>query len=133
MSWVALWEIFQGIGSAIGILLTIGTFITLITKKPKEFLKKALREECTAATRDMDNRLSNGQSEIIRRLNESDKTDIVSLRYDITWIYYQYKDTKVLPAYIKQSLLDMYERYQTLGGNSYVHTIVEEMKMWDVD
>jgi len=50
MSWAILWEIFQGIGSAIGILITLGTFVTIITKKPKEFFKKMLREECAAAT-----------------------------------------------------------------------------------
>lgn len=133
MSWAILWEIFQCIGSAVGILITLGTFVTIITKKPKEFFKKMLREECTAATQNMDERLSNGQAQIMKRLDESDKTDIVTLRHDITDIYYKYKDTKILPAYIKQSLLDMYERYQVLGGNSYVHTIVEEMKMWDVD
>jgi len=59
----------------------------------------------------MDERLSNGQAQIMKRLDESDKTDIVTLRHDITDIYYKYKDTKILPAYIKQSLLDMYERY----------------------
>lgn len=133
MNWTILWDAFQGVGSAVGIIITLGTFITMISKKPKEIVKKIIRDECVAATQDMDNRLSDGLTEIIHRLDESDKTDIVSLRYDITGIYYKYKDEKVLPAYIKQSLLDMYERYQILGGNSYVHTIVEEMKMWDVD
>lgn len=133
MNLVLLWEIFQNIGSAVGILITLGTFITIVTKKPKDLFRKLIRDECTAATVDMDERLTNGQTEIIKHLEESDKTDIVSLRHEITDIYYRYKDTKILPSYIKQSLLDMYERYQTLGGNSYVHTIVEEMKMWDVD
>lgn len=50
MNLAILWQIFQGIGSAVGILITLGTFVTIVTKKPKEFVKRMLRDECTSVT-----------------------------------------------------------------------------------
>ena len=98
MNLAILWQIFQGIGSAVGILITLGTFVTIVTKKPKEFVKKMLRDECTSVTQNIVDTLREGQEKIIKRIDESDKTDIVTLRHDITSIYYKYKDT-ILPFY----------------------------------
>lgn len=56
--------------------------------------------------------------------------NIVMLRHDITSVYQQYKDFAVIPQGIYQSTMELYDRYEDLGGNSYVHEIVEEMKTW---
>ena len=56
--------------------------------------------------------------------------NIVMLRHDITSVYQHYKDFAVIPQGIYQSTMELYDRYEDLGGNSYVHEIVEEMKTW---
>ena len=56
--------------------------------------------------------------------------NIVMLRHDITSVYQHYKDSAAIPQGIYQSTMELYDKYQSLGGNSYVHEIVEEMKTW---
>lgn len=56
--------------------------------------------------------------------------NIVMLRHDITSVYQQYKGSAAIPQGIYQSTMELYDKYEKLGGNSYVHEIVEEMKTW---
>ena len=56
--------------------------------------------------------------------------NIVMLRHDITSVYEQYKSSAAMPKVIYESTMSLYDKYQALGGNSYVHEIVEEMKTW---
>lgn len=56
--------------------------------------------------------------------------NIVMLRHDITSVYQNYKSSAAIPQGIYQSTMELYDKYEDLGGNSYVHEIVEEMKEW---
>lgn len=56
--------------------------------------------------------------------------NIVMLRHDITSVYEQYKSSAAMPKVIYESTMNLYDKYSSLGGNSYVHEIVEEMKTW---
>ena len=56
--------------------------------------------------------------------------NIIMLRHDITSVYEQYKSSAAIPQSIYQSTMELYDKYEDLGGNSYVHEIVEEMKEW---
>lgn len=56
--------------------------------------------------------------------------NIVMLRHDITSVYEYYKDSAAMPKLVYESTMNLYDKYQKLGGNSYVHEIVEEMKSW---
>ena len=57
--------------------------------------------------------------------------NIIMLRHDITSVYEHYKSSAAIPQNIYQSTMELYDKYQSLGGNSYVHEIVEEMKEWE--
>ena len=92
MNLALLWTMFQNIGSAVGILITLGTFITIIAKKPKELIRKFLTPIIKESNQDMENRLTQGQTEILKRLNQSDQNDFTQLRHSITHIYYDYKN-----------------------------------------
>ena len=50
------------------------------------------------------------------------------IRNPLTHIYFKYKDAKKIPHYEKENVLHLFARY---NGNSYVHTIVDEMKSWE--
>lgn len=56
--------------------------------------------------------------------------NIVMLRHDITSVYQHYKSSAAIPQGIYQSTMELYDKYQSLGGNSYVKNIIEEMKTW---
>ena len=57
--------------------------------------------------------------------------NLVMLRHDITSVYQHYKSSAAIPQGIYQSTMELYDKYEDLGGNSYVHEIVEEMKEWE--
>jgi hypothetical protein len=46
-------EIMEIVGSVIGSLLTIMTFIGIISKKPKEWFRRLIREESIAANQSL--------------------------------------------------------------------------------
>lgn len=53
-------------------------------------------------------------------------------RSEITGMYYKYFEKKTIPMYERENLIKLYDSYEKNGGNSYVHTIVEEMLEWEV-
>ena len=57
--------------------------------------------------------------------------NIVMLRHDITSVYEHYKGAAAMPKIIYESTMNLYDKYSSLGGNSYVHEIVEEMRQWE--
>ena len=57
--------------------------------------------------------------------------NIVMLRHDITSVYEHYKDAAAMPKIIYESTMNLYDKYSSLGGNSYVKTIIEEMRQWE--
>ena len=56
--------------------------------------------------------------------------NIIMLRHDITSVYEHYKSSAAIPKVVYESTMNLYDKYQKLGGNSYVHEIVDEMKTW---
>lgn len=124
-----LYGIFQNIGSIVGILITLATFFTLVFKKPKAWLSKIIREESKAANQG----LENGVKQIEKKLEENEQTTIAMIRHEITETYYKYKDQKKMPSHVKEDVLGLYERYDKLGGNSFVHSLIDELKTWEIE
>ena len=56
--------------------------------------------------------------------------NIVMLRHDITSVYQNYKSSAAIPQSIYQSTMELYDRYEDLGGNSYVKNIIGEIETW---
>lgn len=129
MTIATLWAIFKGIGSGVGILITLATFWGLISKKPKEALHRMILNGCKEANSQMEEDMQ----KVLKRLDQNDQATVVSLRHSITNIYEKYKHQKKFPIHVKEDLLSLLDQYDAFGGNSYVHTIVEEMKSWDVE
>lgn len=129
MTLMTLIEILKLVGGIAGALTTIIAFFTLISKKPKAWLAKTIREESKAANQQLEKDIKL----LVQDNEESKKRDIVSIRHSITTIYEEYKSRKKFPVHVKEDLLSLFEEYDKLGGNSYVHTIIEEMKQWDTE
>jgi len=54
------------------------------------------------------------------------------LRSKIVDIYYRYKECGKIRQYQRENLDLLYAGYKELGGNSFVDTIYETMKEWEV-
>ena len=65
-------------------------------------------------------------------LKEQEKINVTILRHFITNIYYQYKDLQSIPENQKENLLYLYDLYTSLGGNSYIHSMIAEIEDWSV-
>lgn len=121
--------ILTAIGGACGAIVTIIGLITLLIKKPKEWIKNIAEETYKVETKEIMKYLK----DIKERLDIQQKADVSSLRHSITRIYEEYKDNKTLPSNVKEDLCSLYENYLKLGGNSYVKQITNEMLGWKVE
>lgn len=121
MEWVAILEAIKLIGAAAGAILSIITLITALSKKPKQWLINTVKE----ATK-------NEFDKIHSFIDKTEKTDLTTLRHEITLIYEKYRDKKEIPMRMRENLCTLYEDYLQRGGNSYVKTIYEEMLDWKV-
>lgn len=120
-------DLFQKIGSIVGICITLITFITLVTKKPLENFRKLIREEADGANQEIKEKL-----EVIEEQIEINKSnDLAIIRNTITHIYFKYKDDRKIPHYEKENVFALYERYKELGGNSYIKTVVNDISEWE--
>lgn len=54
------------------------------------------------------------------------------LRSNIVTQYYIYRELGNIPFYVKESILQEYEAYYELKGNSFVSQLVNEIKEWEV-
>lgn len=118
---------FQNIGSIVGILITLVTFWGIISKRPKDALRRLIREETTEGVKDMKKEIG----EIKEKINSKDATDLAILRNTITHIYFKYKDEKKIPHYEKENTLSLFEQYEKLGGNSYIKDIMNKISEWE--
>ena len=106
-------------------LLKIGTEMTNVNTEISE-LRKEMKDLLVRMGRDVD--IIDGKLEDFH--SEWKDYNIIMLRHDITSVYQNYKSSAAIPQGIYQSTMELYDKYEDLGGNSYVHEIVEEMKQW---
>ena len=139
---VTIVSVFETVGSVVGVLITLITFFTLITKRPIQAFRNLIREESKAANSDLkkeleetNNKIDENNSrikEIEDKIKDNDETDLAILRNTITHIYYKYRDSKEIPYFEKENVMMLYERYEKKGGNSFVHTIIDDIAKWKV-
>lgn len=54
------------------------------------------------------------------------------LKSQLTNVYFVYNELKAIPDYVYQNFLDMLSVYESLDGNSYIHTIAKKMEQWEI-
>lgn len=123
MEWIAILDFIKLVGAAVGGIFSIISLGALIMKKPRKWLSNLIKE----STGEKLDEINKDIKEIHQTLEDSKETDISLLRHDITALYHKYKDDKKIPVHAKQDWLSMYERYEKLGGNSYVKNITRTM------
>ena len=131
-------EILKLLGGVAGALTTIIAFLALISKKPKQWFRKTIREEADNANqeikqqiRELSDNTNSKLTEIENKMKTVEENDIAVIRNTITHIYFKYKDVKKIPHYEKENVLALYERYESLNGNHYIKNIMKEMENWE--
>lgn len=119
--------VLETIGSIVGIIITLITFFTLISKRPLQAFRKMIREESEAATAP----IKKDVEELKERMKSNDEVDLALLRNTITHIYIKYCKEEKIPHYEKENVKYLYEQYQAKGGNSYVKSITKKMDDWE--
>ena len=120
-------EVMETIGSIVGVLLTLITFFGVVSKKPKDWFRKIIRDESTAANQPIVEKLD----KVEKRMEDADQTDLALIRNTITHIYMKYCEDKKIPHYEKENILYLYEQYTKLKGNSYIKEVVDTIKTWE--
>lgn len=138
------------IATAAGAIVTISGLLACIFRLPSKWIKRDLDDYINERVSDkmreghqaMDARfdkleemitgLAENQKKIAEDNKKNNSATIADLRHSITDIYDRYLPEKCLPANTKKDLCSLYEVYEGLGGNSYVHEIFEDMMDWDV-
>lgn len=65
-------------------------------------------------------------------IKNANRAQMMSVRCQIRDIYVYNLPKKTLSIREQRDIHDLYDAYLALGGNSYIHTMVEEMKEWQV-
>ena len=122
-------EIIIAVIAALGGTAGIVSIINAIKKKDRtdeeiiELYRNCLDERLEPIKEDL--------KQIHESLDKQQELNLCLLRHQITTLYYKGLETKTLPTYDKESVLMMADAYYSLGGNSYIHSIVEEIKTWE--
>ena len=74
--------------------------------------------------------MDNMSDEIVKLSENTRNNDIMMLRHSILLIYFTYNETKKIPEAQYSSVLGLYDVYHSLGGNSFITDIINEMKEW---
>lgn len=56
----------------------------------------------------------------------------IMLQNNLSNTFYVYDDRKQIPDYIYKNWLSMLKEYENLGGDDYIHTLADKMKLWDI-
>ena len=141
MSEAIIAAIAAGVGA---VLAGLGTVIVNVIKAKNEPKIKELElgEKFDAQIQGLKTQIESSFAEIKEGMEDlTEKFDdfrieqkgynIVMIRHSIVDVYETYKDQKKIPMPLYQSTIELYDKYRGLGGNSWCHELIEEMKEWD--
>ena len=133
-------EIVKDIGTVIGLVLSAITLITLCCKPLRRKIgnvvrKASIMEETSQAldeVRAMMQQLMATQESNQAMMKNFKESQLSLLRDSITQLYFKYLPERQVPAYGRKDMVNLFEAYSRLGGNSYVRTIYQELMDWPV-
>lgn len=119
-------EIFKVAGVIISAIVGAITLLKIVSGRYEKRLAQIIEETTKKQFEEVQKEL-----EKIHEANKrSEETDVCLLRHDITSIYYDYREAAKIPDKKKSDLCSLYSNYTSRGGNSYIHSIYDEMMGW---
>ena len=140
-------EIIKNIGAIVGMALSCLTLITLLCKPLRKKISGWIRQVSQAEeywdaierNQMAIDEIRAGMQQIMATeeskqalLAKFQKSQLSILRDDITRLYFKYLEEKQVPFYARKDMVQLYETYTDMGGNSYVKTIYDEFMEWPV-
>ena len=126
------------LGSVLGILISLGTLVTVTVPALRNKLKKRLfyAEELETELRSLRVLLEAHvarEAELRDEMTLQKEVDLCVLRDLITGIYFRRVKERKIHAYELEDVSALYDLYRKRGGNSYVHTVYRQMtKEWEL-
>lgn len=130
----------KDIAAVVGLVLSSISLLTVICKPLRNVIinfvthqsgKTELQQQIEVIRRMLEEHLETDKQKQVQAALDQEAL-LCILRNSITKIYYDYLPHKQIPAHEYKNMIFLAEAYIKLGGNSYVSTIVENMKDWDV-
>ena len=140
-------EIVKNIGAIVGMALSCLTLITLLCKPLRKKISGWIRQVSQAEeywdaierNQMAIDEIRAGMQQMMATeeskqalLAKFQKSQLSILRDDITRLYFKYLEDKQVPFYARKDMVQLYETYTDMGGNSYVKTIYDEFMEWPV-
>lgn len=140
-------ELIKNVAAVVGCLLSCLSLVAIICKPIRKSLASFIAQQ--SGKSETDRKLDEMQTQILslKQMMEShlqadaqkqqhakDDRDalLCLLRNSITAIYYEYLPTKEIPAHQYKNVILLNDAYQHEGGNTYVATIVDDIRDWRV-
>ena len=126
------------LGSVLGILISLGTLVTVTVPALRNKLKKRLfyAEGLETELRSLRVLLEEHvarEAELRDEMTLQKEVDLCVLRDLITGIYFRRVKERKIHAYELEDVSALYDLYRKRGGNSYVHTVYRQMtKEWEL-
>lgn len=131
-------EFFNAFASIVGLIISIGTVITVTFPnlrnkiKHKLFSTEKTKEEICAIRELLEEHVS-GHADLKKEFEIQREVDLCVLRDLITGMYYKRLGEKKIHLYELEDVSALHDLYQKRGGNSYVHNLYRQMsKEWEV-
>ena len=136
-------ETVKNVAAVIGCAMTCISFLTLICKPIRKALadfvvQKSGKSETQQQLADVQEQLKTLQQLMQehvsadatkqQRMDDDRSAVLCLLRNAITRIYYAYLPVREIPAYEYKNMILLHEAYSKEGGNTYVNTIVDDMR-----
>lgn len=139
-------EIIKDISAILGVIMSLSAVLSLLSKNVRGFFKRLFNkygktDEVAVSISEMKALLENHMEDSKEFKKQFADMNSISIEFmknqsrnTIKDIFYTYQDTKVLPLYVKKTLMTIEDLYlNKLHGNSFAKLLLEEMRTWDVD
>ena len=126
------------LGSVLGILISLGTLVTVTVPALRNKLKKRLfyGEELKGELHSLRALLEEHvarEAQLRDEMTLQKEVDLCVLRDLITGIYFRRVKERKIHAHELEDVSALYDLYRKRGGNSYVHTVYRQMtKEWEL-
>ena len=126
------------LGTVLGVLISLGTLITVTVPALRNKLKQglfrgeALKKELRSLRCLLEEHIAR-DTELREELTLQKEVDLCVLRDLITGIYFRRVKEKKIHSYELEDVSALYDLYRKRGGNSYVHAVYRQMtKEWEL-
>lgn len=125
-------EVAKNIAVFVGLFLSCVSALTILVKPIRKWFVNKISDVNSDTLCEIKDMLKQHIVESELKNKSQNEALLCITRSEITGMYYKYFEKKTIPMYERENLIKLYDSYEKNGGNSYVHTIVEEMLEWEV-